>query len=505
MNGRCYPFRGKFTVTSLFGYRPSFSTTHGSSSSNHKGIDLAAKGDTTVVACESSRIVKVAYDKYRGNYVYAVTDSGYGTVYQHLSSVYVRVGDRVGIKGRIGLQGATGNVSGPHLHFEVSGNTTWQTHTSGLINPANWWGMQNVSTIKGKTFDGNGYLTGYPEGITSSTDGYYSSGSSSSIQGYTESLVPSGEFYEVVNETGFTTDWLYGRRYRVLVILDGGKTFDVSELRCSFEIIKTAYLEANQSTVTIYNLNADDENKLIKEGQTIIIEAGYQGNQYGRIFIGNIIQPIRSKENGTDYKLTLVSMDSDRYVTYGLIGVSLVAQQSARDAANILATKSSEAAQVGYLTNSNIIYPRGKVMFGMSKTYLEQLANTQNSMAYVSDGKVNIIAPQDVDKNQIFEFGPKTGLIGTPTQTSIGITCDILLNPRIDINSLFKIDNTKIANYRYQQGQPVRGLDSEGIYRVVKLTHRGDTRGEDWVTHIEAISQAGLLPEMASGDSLYIQ
>ena len=70
---------------------------------------------------------------------------------------------------------------------------------------------------------------------------------------------------------------------------------------------------------------------------------------------------------------------------------------------------------------------------------------------------------------------------------------------------MFKIDNTKIANYRYQQGQPVRGLDSEGIYRVVKLTHSGDTRGEDWVTHIEAISQAGILPEMASGSSLYIQ
>ena len=45
-----------------------------------------------------------------------------------------------------------------------------------------------------------------------------------------------------------------------------------------------------------------------------------------------MIQPIRSKENGVDYKLTLVSMDSDRYIAYGLIGVSLTAQETARSA-----------------------------------------------------------------------------------------------------------------------------------------------------------------------------
>ena len=79
-----------------------------------------------------------------------------------------------------------------------------------------------------------------------------------------------------------------------------------------------------------------------------------------------------------------------------------------------------------------------------------------------------------------------------------------MLNPRIRINSLIHVDNKKIENYQYQQGSPVRQLDTEGIYRVIKLTHRGDTRGDEWVTEIEAIGQAGLLPGMALGDAAYI-
>lgn len=74
--------------------------------------------------------------------------------------------------------------------------------------------------------------------------------------------------------------------------------------------------------MTIYNLSPNTENKLIKAGQRIIIEAGYTGSQYGVIFAGKVVQPIRSKENAVDYKLTLVSMDEEVYASYGLVGVS---------------------------------------------------------------------------------------------------------------------------------------------------------------------------------------
>ena len=139
----------------------------------------------------------------------------------------------------------------------------------------------------------------------------------------------------------------------------------------------------------------------------------------------------------------------------------------------------------------------------MSRDFLNQIAKSENATYYIEDGKANIIGAEDYIDSYIPSFGPETGLIGTPVQNDIGIECEVLLNPMLHINSLFHIDNTKITNYQYQQGQPVRSLDKAGIYRIIQMTHRGDTRGNDWVTEIQAISQTGMLPNMMPGSSLY--
>ena len=142
-------------------------------------------------------------------------------------------------------------------------------------------------------------------------------------------------------------------------------------------------------------------------------------------------------------------------------------------------------------------------MFGMSKDYLAQIAKSANATYYSEDGKVNIINIVQEPGNRIKSYGPRNGLLGTPSQNELGISCEVLLDPSVNINTFFHIDNERIAGYQYQVGQPVRSLDNEGIYRVIRLTHIGDTRGEDWKTSIEAVSQAGILPSMLTADTFY--
>lgn len=506
MMPKAYPFLKNFKVTSLYGIRDRIQTNQGYSSSNHKGIDLVGIDDKNVVSCNDGTVVDVGTTSARGRYVLVYGNDGFSCLYQHLNSVFVIKGQNVACKNKIGVMGSTGNVSGAHLHLEVGKGMTLNEHSKYTINPADYLGMQNTSTLKGKTFNGNGYITGSSESIVSSnnTNQVVSSGSStSSSSGYVDILLPSGEYYKVKENSAVESDWLYGRRYRVFVEIEGNKAFDVSNLRCTFEIIKTSYMEANQSILQIYNLSPEDENKLIKQGQRIIIEAGYVGSQYGKIFDGNVIQAVRSKENGTDYVLTLVSMDNDRYTSYGLINVALVAQQSAREAVNVLANKAKVTSEIGYVSQMNTVYPRGKVMFGLSKDYLSQIAASQNATYYSEDGKINIINIVEQPPERIKSYGPKNGLINVPTQTELGISCTVLLDPSLKINSFFHVDNEKISGYQYTPGQPVRALDGEGIYRVIRLTHRGDTRGNDWYTELEAVGQAGLLPSMIAGNAFY--
>ena len=54
-----------------------------------------------------------------GNVVWIDHEAGMVTVYAHLSEITVREGQSIGTGDRLGLSGATGDVTAPHLHFEV--------------------------------------------------------------------------------------------------------------------------------------------------------------------------------------------------------------------------------------------------------------------------------------------------------------------------------------------------------------------------------------------------
>jgi hypothetical protein len=262
-------------------------------------------------------------------------------------------------------------------------------------------------------------------------------------------------------------------------------------------------VEPNWSEVTIYNLSPETENKIIKEGDRVIVEAGYEGSQYGIIFDGNVVQPIREKEAGTTYKLTLVSMDSDQFVTYGTVNFSLTRGQNSRAIIEHIAKKASPSAELGSISEnlSDARLTRGKAVFGLARDYLRQLAQSESATYYMEDGKINIIKADDLPAGEIIDLTPATGLIGVPSQYEYGAKIRCLLNPKIKIGSLVHVDNSLIRNQRYEQGQPIYMLDSDGIYRVIKVTHIGDTRGNDWYTEVETVSQAGILPSMISSGS----
>lgn len=121
------PFRYDYRISSGFSY----SRLHPVSKVRrpHLGIDYAAPHGTPVLASAGGRVVFAGWKGAAGQMVKIRHSNGYTTSYLHLSKILVRVGQGVGQGDRIGLVGATGVATGPHLDYRI------QDEKGKFLNP----------------------------------------------------------------------------------------------------------------------------------------------------------------------------------------------------------------------------------------------------------------------------------------------------------------------------------------------------------------------------------
>ena len=117
-------------ITSVVGYR-----LHPISGvwKYHSGMDIGCQYGDSVWASDSGTVIIAGVNGGYGNCVMIDHNNGYYTLYGHLSSIGVSVGQAVSQGEYIGAVGSTGNSTGPHLHFEIRNG-------AGAIDFNGWFG-----------------------------------------------------------------------------------------------------------------------------------------------------------------------------------------------------------------------------------------------------------------------------------------------------------------------------------------------------------------------------
>ena len=123
----------------------------------HAGIDFTAPQGTPIQATGNGKVVKAEHERYGyGNHVIIDHGWGYSSLYGHMSSFNVKVGDIVQKGQTIGKVGDTGTSTAPHLHYEVrsKGNPVDPiTYCMDDLTPQEYQQLVALAALENQSFD----------------------------------------------------------------------------------------------------------------------------------------------------------------------------------------------------------------------------------------------------------------------------------------------------------------------------------------------------------------
>ncbi|WP_024904458.1 phage protein [Robbsia andropogonis] len=295
-----------------------------------------------------------------------------------------------------------------------------------------------------------------------------------------------------------------------LIVAGSSDGIDLSDLQFRFSVRNSDDEAPNNAYIRVYNLTQATVRKIVGKGEftRVILQAGYQTGRFGVIFDGTVRQYATGKENNVDSYLDIMAAHEDVPYTFGMVSQTLTAGSSALDRyqaitkqAGIIADKNAANTLTGG------ILPRGKVLWGMAKSQLRDIADSQSCRWSIQDGVAVMIPLTGYLPGEAVVLTSQTGLIGIPEANDGGIHAKCLLNPLIKIGQRVQIDNASInqitnlsaVSYasRSSLSMPA-SVTNDGFYRVMVAEFSGDTRGEQWDTDLVCISIDSTAPAASS-------
>lgn len=291
-----------------------------------------------------------------------------------------------------------------------------------------------------------------------------------------------------------------------VVIGKAGTGLMVENLRIHFEVAKTIESAPNVAVIKIYNLHPDNEAKIKNEFDEVLLNCGYEGAMR-LVFRGNIKHVYRYRDK-TDYITEIEAGDGDKDFRSAVMNETLGAGTTNAQLVDraVGSFKGTGGTTKGHVQVNERARIRGKVISGNTRDVINDVARESGANWSIQDGQLVIVNANDVLPGQAIVIRADTGMLGAPEINDKGIAVKCLINPQLRVNGAIQLDNNGIKAKRVKaqalatkrekqetnaplgrENEQLVRLDPDGIYKVLKLTHKGDNRGQDWVSEIECI------------------
>jgi hypothetical protein len=254
----------------------------------------------------------------------------------------------------------------------------------------------------------------------------------------------------------------------------------------------------------VYNLSQETIQRIQGEFSEVVLNAGYQNGNYGVIFKGTIKQFKIGRENAIDSYLDILAGDGDIEYNQAFIELSLKSNTTPKQQVEEIAKAMGVPADMDSLVIDTQHTPslRGAVLFGLARSNLRNITTSLDASWSIQNGTVVLIDNTGYRDGTTVSINVATGLIGVPEQTGGGIRLKCLINSRIQIGCLVKLNNAEIIQlvqqdpnaspipYNQRTGiQPNAALsEKDSTYRVYAIDHEGDSRGQAWYSTLVCLA-----------------
>jgi hypothetical protein len=279
-----------------------------------------------------------------------------------------------------------------------------------------------------------------------------------------------------------------------LVVADQASALDISQLRVRFDVRHSDLQDPNSARIRVWNLAPSTQNKIQREFSRVILSVGYQDGPMGTLFDGSIVQVRRGRESAVDGYCDIVGADGDIALNFAMVNTVLGKGSTFNDRVKALAA--AMGLPIAYMAPlPDTKFPRAVSLYGAPRDHMRDLAAATSTKWFVQDGQI-IILPQDgALPGEAIVLTSRSGLIGFPQQTALGITARCLINPLIKPGTTVRIDNASVQqaqlNLSYtgvKENALLPSIADDGIYVVLLVNHVGDSRGQDWTSELVCLA-----------------
>lgn len=262
----------------------------------------------------------------------------------------------------------------------------------------------------------------------------------------------------------------------------------IRDLRMQFTVEKSLVGYPNKANIKIYNLKESSRKVLSEKDTEVLLYAGY--DDVVLLFKGNIINAIHRKDQ-TEWISELYCGDSITALNSSVINKTLPAGSNATTIMNELinsmqgVTKGITEGLTSCINNKRSLL-RSLQLSGNVKDFLDKLSKQCGFDYSINDGVLETSETnKPLNDAPIYTITQKNGMIGSPERSDVGVNVKILLKPdlklgrRIEIKSISETLN--VGNLYFRKVPPIK---NEGIYRIDKMIHNGDTHDNQWETQI---------------------